>query len=339
MQDVYFKKTNTTDTNELSKIAKQLFHKIIHDKDIKLEKDAVIKVHFGEKGNETYLPANIYNELITYLKENNSSPSYIETNVLYRGARTNRTNHIKLAKEHGFTQIPIVIADGEIGEDYYEAEINKQFFKTCKIAKEYQKHNQVIVCSHFKGHIVAGFGGALKQLGMGFAARGGKLAQHSQMKPSVKPEKCILCGLCVEKCDVKAIELKEYAVIDHNTCVGCAGCIAVCPQGAISHDWNATNFQERLMEYAYAAQQNKTNIYISFLINITKDCDCMGEKMPLITNNIGVMVSLNPVAIDSACLDIVQQESKQNLFEAGRNSLKYAEEIGLGSTKYRIIEV
>ncbi len=339
MQDVYFKITNSKDSTFLGEVASILFQRLLTDKKIHLNNKIAIKVHFGEKGNETYIPANSYDKLISYLIENDCSAVYIETNVLYRGPRTNKDSHIQLAKEHGFTQIPIVIADGQIGEDYYEESINKRFFNKCKIAKAYQDYEQIIVCSHFKGHVLSGFGGAIKQLGMGFAARGGKLAQHSQMLPEVNPKKCILCGLCVAKCDVNAIELKQSAIIDKNKCVGCAGCIAICPQGAISHDWNANNFQERLIEYAYAAQLRKKNIYINFLINITKDCDCMGTKMPVLTDNIGVMVSLDPVAIDNACLDILQKHSNQKLFEEGRNSLKYAEEIGLGSTKYNLIEI
>lgn len=339
MKDILFFKTNTGDTAELSNIAGMLTKKLIEDYSFEINHNVALKVHFGEKGNETFLNPGIYDEVINILKINNSNPVYIETNVLYRGERTNRTSHLRLAKEHNFTQIPIVIADGEIGEDYYEQEINKKHFKKCKIGKAFQQYNTYIVGSHFKGHVLSGFGGALKQLAMGFAARGGKLEQHSKMLPMVKQDKCIVCGLCINKCQVNAISMDKYACIDKEKCFGCAGCIAVCPVGAIVHDWNADFFIEKMMEYAYAAHLNKRMIYLNFLVNITKDCDCLGMKMTPLTDNIGVLAGFDPVAIDTASLEILQKVSKSKLFDNGRQGLVYAEKIGLGTQNYNLIEV
>ncbi len=164
LSKVYFIKNTGSDYNLLGKDALELLKEIVSQTGYQFEKEMPIKVHFGEKGNHTFIPAKCYDEIINYLKEKGVSPSYIETNVLYRGSRTTSEKHLQTAISHGFTQIPIIIADGEIGTDYDEIEINKEYLNTCKIGKGYGKYKQFIVTSHFKGHIVAGFGGSLKQL-------------------------------------------------------------------------------------------------------------------------------------------------------------------------------
>ena len=193
--------------------------------------------------------------------------------------------------------------------------------------------------SHFKGHIEAGFGGAIKQLSMGFAARGGKLEQHSGISPIVSADKCVGCDLCVGKCDFDAIYRTDTAIIDGDKCIGCAGCIAICPKGAIRNTWGGSNFLEKVSEYAYGAAKDKDIIYITFVHNITKDCDCMGKAMVPITDNIGVLAGKDPVALDAACLDLVHKNSGEKLFEKGRPSLEHAEKIGLGSMEYQLIEL
>jgi len=339
MSSVYFIRNSTSDYEQLGKDALRLLKIVVSETGHKFESEVPLKVHFGEKGNTTFIPAKCYDRIIDYLKDNGVSPYYIETNVLYRGSRTTSDAHIKTAKDHGFTQIPIIIADGEIGTEYDEIEINKDYIKKCKIGKEFRRFKQFIVMSHFKGHIQAGFGGALKQLAMGFAARGGKLEQHSGISPSVKAEKCSSCGLCVSKCDFDAIYRTDTAIIDESKCVGCAGCIAVCPHGAIRNTWGGSNFLEKLSEYAYGASKGKDIIYITFVHNITKDCDCMGKPMKPIADNIGVLAGKDPVALDTACLDIVQENSGERLFENGRASLQHAEKIGLGRMDYELIEI
>ncbi|MBN2259879.1 MAG: DUF362 domain-containing protein [Clostridiales bacterium] len=339
MSNVYYKENCGGNFEELGQIALELLKKIEKENDYFFDKNMPIKVHFGEKGNVTFIPALTYNPIIDYLKEKGSSPFFIETNVLYRGSRTTSTSHIKLAKEHGFTQIPVVIADGETGTEFDEIVINKEFFKKSMIGKEFSKYNKFLVTSHFKGHEMAGFGGSLKQLAMGFASRGGKLAQHSGISPVVNENNCISCGLCIEKCDFNAITMDGTAVIDSGKCIGCAGCIAVCPEGAIRNQWNATNFYEKISEYAYAAQLGKENLYVSFLVNITKECDCMGQAMTPITSDIGVFAGTDPVAMDTACLEVLQQKAGKKLFEKGRASLLHAEKIGLGTMSYNLIKV
>jgi len=339
MVEVYCHKTKTNNFEEIRDITKSLLEMIVDENDFKFDDVVPMKVHFGESGNTTFVPAIAYDGIIDYLQSLKINTSFIETNVLYRGQRMVKSQHVKLAIEHGFTRLPIIIADGEIGECYYEVELDMEYCKKFKLGIEFKKYNQFVVCSHFKGHPISGFGGAIKQLCMGFASRGGKMAQHSQSLPSVMESKCISCGLCVETCSVKAIKLCGKAYIDNRLCLGCAMCIAVCITGAIYHEWSNELFCEKMAEYALAAAKNKKNIYINFVVNITRECDCFSLKMHPLTENIGVFASFDPVALDTACLDAVQKQSNSQLFENGRKTLNYAEKIGLGKSKYVLIEV
>ncbi|MBE6008264.1 MAG: DUF362 domain-containing protein [Lachnospiraceae bacterium] len=341
MSKVYFIPVLTIyDTERITKATKVLLEKLKEDSGIVLDDVTPIKVHFGEKGNITYIGAENYDGIIDFIKENGSEPAYIETNVLYKGERMTRDSHIKLAVEHGFTQAPVIIADGDHGESYTEVEINKKNFRTCKIGREFEKYKKMIVVSHFKGHGVAGFGGAIKQLAMGCAARGGKLAQHDNTIPTVFSEKCVGCKVCANNCPVKAITVDPTAVIDESKCVGCAACMNYCKFDAIGNDWDNSNkgsFNERIAEYAYAAASGKENMYISLALNITKHCDCEGHAMDTIAPDYGIFASLDPVAIDKACLDMVNR--KKMVFKKGEYTLSYGKEIGLGDTEYELIEL
>lgn len=341
MVNVYFKIVNSySNTHEVSCAAKQLLETVVSKENIELKPRIPLKVHFGERGNKTFIEPKNFDGVIDYLKEKEVDSCFIETNVLYASERTTRNRHIALAKEHGFTRLPIVIADGERGEEYVEVEINKKHFKTCKIGKAIAEEKQLIVLSHFKGHILAGFGGAIKQLGMGCAARPGKLEQHANSKPLLNPLKCRKCRTCLSHCPTQAIELGLMPKINKNRCIGCAACIAVCPNKAMGVNWFNTRpktFREKLAEYAYAAQKNKENIYISFALNMTKDCDCDGKEMKPVAADIGVFASKDPVALDKACLDTVNNCEKRRVF-SGEDIFIHAKEIGLGSTEYKLIK-
>ncbi|KYC47280.1 MAG: hydrogenase subunit EhaP [Candidatus Methanofastidiosum methylothiophilum] len=343
MANVYFKKINSySETDVVSEGAKELLKKIVETEHLSLNKLIPLKVHFGEKGNSTFIRPENYQGIIKYLKGINIEPFFIETNVLYRGERTNKKDHIKLAIKHGFTQIPIVIADGNIGENYEEVEIGKKNLKKCKIAKEISKQKQMIVLSHFKGHIGSGFGGAIKQLGMGCAARGGKLEQHANTVPILNFIQCKKCKKCTKKCPADAIKIGFLPRIDKKKCIGCAACISVCPHGTIKINWAGSiskKFYERMAEYAFAAQKEKQIIYINFVMNITKNCDCEGHNMKPFLRDLGIFASTDPVAIDMACLDKLSTREDRTVFRRGRYILDYGEEIGLGKKKYTLIEI
>ncbi len=340
LANVYYKQISSKDN--LSNDARDLLKTVVEKEGVSLEEKIPIKVHFGEEKNVTYLSPSYYEGIIDYLKENQIESCFIETNVLYRGERNARRKHMLLAYRHGFTKIPVVIADGEIGEDYTDIEINKNNLSKCKIAQKIAEQNQMIVVSHFKGHIGAGFGGAIKQLGMGCAARGGKLEQHANTVPIINPIECDKCNKCKKHCPVNALKIGLFPRVDKKKCIGCASCISVCPKGAIKINWIGSiskKFYERMAEYAYAAHKGKNNIYITFAVNITRNCDCEGHKMKPFLKDLGIFASTDPVSIDMACLDKLSEREKRKIFTRGRYILDYCQEIGLGKKDYNLIEI
>lgn len=343
MTKVYFKAIDAySKTKEINEVAADLIRILEEKEGVKLEKFIPLKVHLGEKGNNTFIEPKNFDGVIDYLASKGIKTAFMETNVLYKGERNSSDKHLRVAKEHGFTRIPVIIADGEVGENYEDIEINKKHFKYCKVAGEIAKEKQIIVFSHFKGHALAGFGGAIKQLGMGCASKGGKLAQHANSIPKISSFKCRGCKACANKCPEAAITVYKKAKIDKDKCVGCASCMATCPFGAISNSWLASlskSFNERLAEYAYGAAKGKNNIYLNFAFNITKNCDCEGHAMKPIAKDIGIFAATDPVAIDQASLDVLDKIEGKTVFKRGRKTLEYAESIGLGHRKYELIEL
>ena len=252
-----------------------------------------------------------------------------------------------MAAAHGFTRLPVVIADGEHGEKSVNIPvINGRHFQSAAIAEYLAGSEQILVLSHFKGHMLAGFGGALKQLSMGFASKGGKMAMHLSVTPKIKFRKCKACRLCLSRCNAGAIkpENGKFA-IDPSKCIGCGACFSICPQKAISVFslaglknmlFGRRFFREKLAEYASASHRGKKNIYLNFAVDITAGCDCEPRKMSSCTPDIGVFASLDPVAIDAACLDAAAKAGK--VFK-GRDILEYAASLGTGNRSYEIIEV
>jgi uncharacterized Fe-S center protein len=342
MAKVYFKQVASySKTDEVNKAARDVLEKVVEEENIDLNSRVPFKVHFGEKGNITFIAAKNYNGMIGYLKEKGKDSCFIETNALYSGDRMTATQHKALAKDHGFVQLEVIIADGEKGEAYTEVEIHKKHFKSCKIGKAIAEEKQLIIASHFKGHMLAGFGGAIKQLGMGCASRPGKLDQHANSKPHLDVSKCKKCLSCVSHCPQEAIEIGDTSKVDADKCIGCAMCIAACPHEAMTINWFSTKpevFREKLAEYAFAAQKGKNNIYVSFALNMTDECDCFGVEMKPIVSDLGVFASTDPVAIDKACFDMLNKREGKKIF-GGDDIFGYSEEIKLGTTKYELIKI
>ena len=315
------------------------FFKMIAD-ECQTEEAVGIKIHFGEKDNDTHVSAKHLSDVTKFFKK----PVFVECNVLYRGNRLRKEDHIKQAHNHGFDFIEIDILDGEMGEDYIEIEIDTKNTQQAKIGRGIKNYDNLISISHFKGHIVAGFGGALKNVGMGLGSRGGKLDMHAGVSPQIDTVNCIACGSCAEQCPADAITVEDYAVIDQEICIGCAQCIAVCPEGVIKIPWGnrpANEFLEKIAEYTLACVQNKNWWYINFLTDITMKCDCVGTKQQPFMEDIGILFSKNPIAIDKASMDLViERNGGVDPFRGhNKNSnyiLKYGEEIGLGSIKYEL---
>ncbi len=300
-----------------------------------------VKVHFGERGNETFISASVIKQITDLLQ----APTLIECNVLYKGSRTTKIDHLEIAKQHGFNFAPIDILDGELGEKHLELSLkNCSHFNKVYIGKGLEKYNSLLVISHFKGHISAGFGGAIKNLGMGLASRQGKLALHASIKHQINSIKCIACGQCLENCPVNAINWNSYhkAQINQNLCVSCSKCIALCSEKAIEIPWQSTKpetLQERIAEYTLAITDRLPCFFINFLTNITEHCDCIGQKLPLLTPDIGLLLSTDPVAIDQASYDLITKHHPPFQKFKGLAQLEYGEKIGLGSKDYQLINL
>ncbi|MHA1212811.1 MAG: DUF362 domain-containing protein, partial [Candidatus Heimdallarchaeota archaeon] len=204
------------------------FFKMIQD-ELQTEDPVGMKIHFGEKDNDTHVKSSLLRDITKYFKK----PVFVECNVLYRGNRLRKDDHLKQAAANGFDFIDIDILDGEMGEDYIEIEIDTKNTQKAKIGRGLKKYDNLVSIAHFKGHIVSGFGGALKNVGMGLGSRGGKLDMHAGVSPKIDEANCTACGSCAEQCPADAIDVDEFAVINEETCIGCAQCIAVCPEGVI----------------------------------------------------------------------------------------------------------
>jgi uncharacterized protein len=345
--DVYFSPLEPGATTEqVQQISKRLLETVVEKENIALETTVPLKVHFGEPKNVTFIRPENYHGIIDYLREHNIGSAFMETCALYGGERCKKELHEKTAEKHGFTELPIIFADGEHGEDFVEVPIDKNHFQTFKVGKAFLDYKQLIVLSHFKGHILAGFGGAIKQLSMGYASKGGKLAMHMGEKPHIISRKCTACKQCLTGCNQDALIIeKKKSRIDKDKCVGCGACVAICTSGAISlfsikslakFIGIGNPFIEKLVEGAYAAQKHQQNIYVSFAMSITKSCDCIAKPMKPVMDDIGVFAATDPVAIDKACFDIA--ESRGRKFR-GNKTFAYAERIGLGTTDYTLHEI
>jgi hypothetical protein len=323
-----------------------------------------IKVHFGELGNDSYINPVYVRQVAEKIKAAGALPFITDTNTLYLGSRSNAVDHITTAVLHGFdyavTGAPVIIADGLCGKHIVRVPVRKKHFDTVAVAGDIVAADSMIVMTHFKGHEVAGFGGAIKNLGMGCAPPVGKREQH-QAKPFPIEDRCIGCGSCTKVCPESAIALEQKkARIDRDRCIGCFECMTICPEHAIDIDWvtEIPLFIERLVEYAYGVVQGKEGKigYISFLTRITPDCDCVPWSDSSIVPDIGILAATDPVAIDAAAFDLVN--SQEGFIEShlsthrkagedkftgmrantdGMRQIRYAEALGVGSSAYELI--
>ncbi len=366
MSDVYFIRFNEKDLD--SRLND--FEKVIIEAGLEPVKSGgkcAVKMHFGEPGCTTFLKPEYIKTVVKHLKNAGVKPFLTDSNTLYKGHRGNGKDHLKVVEKHGFSEsetgAPAVIADGEDSSYVIEKNMKLNHFGRIRYGKAADDADSLVVVSHFKGHLVFGFGGALKNVGMGFGSRSAKQAMHADVRPEIIEGKCIGCGTCKEVCPADAIEMQgDVPVVDMEKCEGCADCITHCPEEALKIQWDGSPAMcmEKTAEVAYAVLEDKKDktVYYNIITDVTPDCDCMPKSETPLTNDIGILVSTDPVAIDQASVDLVKQEPgrKDSKLETGLNAgddkfkalrpnidgehiLEYGEKIGLGYRKYNLIEV
>ena len=325
-----------------------------------------IKLHFGETGNDSYISPVFVRQVVDKVVACGGHPFLTDTNTLYLGSRSNAVDHIRTAILHGFDYAvagaPVIIADGLSGRNVVRVHVGGRHFSDVAIAGDIVGAQSMIVLSHFKCHMVSGFGGAIKNLAMGCAPPTGKREQH-QAYPFTIPDRCTACGKCTTSCPREAITIRNAkSSIDRNLCIGCFECMTVCPERAIDIDWETEipKFTERMVEYASGAVEGKSGKigFMNFLTRITPDCDCVPWSDAPIVADIGILASKDPVAIDAASFDLVNREQGFTDSELHKNHAKgsdkfkgtwnntdgyrqvrYAEEQGLGSGEYELIRI
>lgn len=299
-----------------------------------------IKVHFGEDGNSYYVPASMVEPLCKKLKA-----TLIETNVAYNGRRHQTETHLQLARDHGFTFAPIDILDE--GGTLKLHIVGGNRFTTAYIAKNIEKYETIIYFTHFKGHGRSGFGGCIKNASMGMATPAGKSAMHFSDFPKPDSLKCVGCGACVIDCPAKAITLNPLT-IDKEKCIGCGKCISTCHAGAISapDDTEETKrFLEGLVEYAKPVVELKNSIYFNIVINVSPSCDCSGNPKKPFVQDIGILASLDIVAIEAAAHDLIDKALKcEDAFlkansVSGKYQIDYAAQLKMGNKNYKLIDI
>lgn len=334
-------------------------------------KFVAIKTHFGELGNIAYLRPNYSKAVADLVKEAGGKPFLTDCNTLYPGSRKNALEHLDCALENGFNEFTtgchVIIADGLRGTDDVIVPVEgAEYCQEAYIGRAIMDADVFISLNHFKGHEMTGFGGAIKNIGMGCGSRAGKMHQHNQGKPSVNPDKCKKCKRCATECGSNAIHFDTgKAVINQNECKGCGRCIGACSYDAIRN--NNANANEilgcKMAEYTKAVIQGRPNFHISLIIDVSPNCDCHSENDAPILPNIGMLASFDPVALDQACVDLCQAAEPIRNSQLGDNlaapnwnfngdhfkdsnpnvrweeTLEHAVKIGIGSREYELIKM
>ncbi len=369
---VYFTNLRATpNMNLLQKLERLVKKAGIETIDFK-EKFAAIKIHFGEPGNLAYLRPNYAKVIADVIKSCGGKVFLTDCNTLYVGRRKDALEHMDAAYENGYnpftTGCQIIIGDGLKGTDEAYVPVPcGEHVKEAKIGRAVMDADIIVSLSHFKGHELTGFGGALKNIGMGCGSRAGKMEMHSDGKPSVRTKTCVGCGACIKICAHGAITItNKKAAIDHNKCVGCGRCIGTCHFNAIGAAWDESNdvLNKKMAEYTWAVLHNRPHFHISLVIDVSPYCDCHAENDLPIIPDVGMFASFDPVALDMACADMANQAPpipgsmlgerlKEHSGCGGEHDhfnsthpetnwivcLDHAEKLGIGTKQYELIEV
>ena len=334
-------------------------------------KFVAIKTHFGELGNLAFLRPNYSKAVADLVKELGGKPFLTDCNTLYPGSRKNALDHLYNAEVNGFNSMTtgcyIIIADGLKGTDDIAVPVpNGEYCREAYIGRALYDADVLISLSHFKGHEVAGFGGAIKNIGMGGGSRAGKMQQHNDGKPAVDPSLCRTCRKCAKECGSDAIHFDTgKAVIHTDECKGCGRCIGACAFDAIQTAFDSASdmLGRKMAEYTAAICSGKPCFHISLIMDVSPNCDCHGENDAPILPDIGMLASFDPVALDQACVDLCMKAEPirnsqlgDHLAQPGwehhhdhfvdnhpntswRETLAHAEKIGLGNREYELVKM
>lgn len=336
-------------------------------------KFVAIKLHFGELGNISYLRPNYAKAVADVVKELGGKPFLTDCNTMYPGSRKNALEHLECAWENGFTPLtvgcPILIGDGLKGTDDIAVPVTGgEYVKEAKIGRAIMDADVFISLTHFKGHEMTGFGGAIKNIGMGCGSRAGKKDQHSNGKPHIEQDLCRGCMRCQKECANEGLifdTANKKMMINHNNCVGCGRCLGACNFDAIIFDNDAANelLNYRMAEYTKAVVDGRPNFHISLVLDVSPNCDCHGENDAPILPNLGMFASFDPLALDQACVDaclkatpLPGSQLSDNMAKANfvdhhdhftnstpesewHTCLDHAEKIGLGTRDYELIVI
>ena len=363
---VYFTDLHTHNEPSLPQKLERLMKKAGFEQIDFAGKFVAVKVHFGEPGNLAFLRANYARAVCDYVKKLGGRPFVTDCNTLYVGGRKNALDHLDAAYENGYnpfcTGVHTIIADGLKGTDEALVPVEGgEYVKEAKIGRAIMDADVIISLNHFKGHEATGFGGALKNLGMGCGSRAGKMEMHSAGKPEVNQSLCIGCGRCVRICAHDAPHITDHkAMIDQNKCVGCGRCVGVCPKDAVEPANDEANeiLGYKIAEYAKAVVSGRPAFHISLAIDISPCCDCHSENDMAIVPDVGFFASFDPVALDRACADAVnaQPEIEGSALAVAAHThndhfkdvapatdwhcqLTHAEKLGMGTENYELIRV
>ncbi len=373
---VYFTTFKTTfQENLLQKLERLIRRAGIGQIDF-TDRYAAIKIHFGEHGNLAFLRPNYARVVADVIKDLGGKPFLTDCNTLYVGSRKNALDHLDTAYLNGFTPYAtgcqVIIADGLKGTDEVLIPIDGDYVKEAKVGRALMDADILISLTHFKGHEATGFGGAMKNIGMGGGSRAGKMEQHSAGKPYVKTPWCVGCGMCTKVCAHSAITIAERkASIDHQHCVGCGRCIGVCPKDAVQASGDESNdiLNCKIAEYTLAICKDRPCFHIALICDVSPYCDCHSENDRPIIPNVGMLASFDPVALDQACADLCNRQPvlpdsilAEHMAEAKpkehgdcacqydhfhyvhpdtnwRSCIAHAVKIGLGTDQYELITI
>ena len=335
------------------------------------QKFVAIKMHFGELGNLGFLRPNYAKAVADVVKEMGGLPFLTDCNTLYPGSRKNALEHLQCAWENGFTPLtvgcPVIIGDGLKGTDDIDVPVEGgEYIKSAKIGRAVMDADIFISLTHFKGHEMTGFGGAIKNIGMGCGSRAGKKEQHSNGKPSIDPEACRGCRRCQKECANNGLEFNEETkkmTVNTDNCVGCGRCLGACTFDAIEfiNDAATKELNCRMAEYTKAVVDGRPNFHISLIVDVSPNCDCHAENDAPILPNIGMFASFDPLALDQACVDaclkcdpLPNSQLSDRMHSVGfcdhhdhfenttpdseyKTCLDHAAKIGLGNRDYELI--